>query len=110
MSHFQEDRPQVSSTGTNMGRIEQDSFTHHIREQVDDYLHEISERLRRASDRSLHYYQQAAHTARADGAMLTGVVVAGAIGFATAWLIFGRHAVSGDYVARRMSQSSERFF
>lgn len=110
MPYFQEDRPQVSSNGTNMDRIEQESLAHHIREQVDDYLHEISERLRRASDRSLHYYQQAAHTARADGAMLTGVVVAGAIGFATAWLIFGRHAVSGDYVARRMSKSSERFF
>ncbi|MFE1601114.1 hypothetical protein [Methylobacterium sp. ID0610] len=44
-----------------------------------------------------------------DGTTLAGWFVAGAIGFGLAWLMFGQRSVSGDYVARRMSASSDHY-
>lgn len=109
MSQFQEAQVQSSPDGPHAERGIRENIGGHARHQVGDYVHDISDRLRSVSDRGQHYYQQAAHAARADGAVLTGVLVAGALGFATAWLIFARHAVSGEYVARRMSESSEHY-
>ncbi|GJE43905.1 hypothetical protein [Methylobacterium soli] len=39
---------------------------------------------------------------------MTGFLIAGALGFGLAWLSFDQQSRSGDYVARRMSYSSER--
>jgi hypothetical protein len=44
-----------------------------------------------------------------DGATLGGLVVAGAVGFGLAWLLFGQHSRSADEMTRRMSQSSDRY-
>ncbi|ACL59687.1 hypothetical protein [Methylobacterium nodulans] len=44
-----------------------------------------------------------------DATMLAGWFVAGAIGFGLAWLMFGQRSITGDYVARRMSASSEPY-
>lgn len=88
-------------------RSDRENFAGRVRHQVGDYIHDISDGLNTVSERGQHSYQQAAHAAKADGAVLTGLVVGGAIGFATAWLIFARHAVSGEFVAQRMSRSSE---
>lgn len=108
MSQIQEVQSQPSSATGHAETSGREKLAGRVGHQIGDYVEDLSGHLRTASDRGQHYYRQAAHAARADGAVLTGIVVAGAIGFATAWLIFARHAVSGEYVARRMSASSER--
>jgi hypothetical protein len=45
-----------------------------------------------------------------DNATMTGWLVAGAVGFGLAWLIFGQRSYSGDYIPRRMSASSDRYY
>jgi len=40
---------------------------------------------------------------------MTGLLVAGAMGFGLGWLVFGQHSHSGDHVAKGMSRSSERY-
>lgn len=76
--------------------------------------------LRRATGRASDAWDNAARYgsryyregSRAVGSMdtgtMTGLFIAGAIGFGLAWLVFGQHSFSSDYVARRMSASSER--
>jgi hypothetical protein len=69
-----------------------------------------SEVLDDVSGRGQRYLRQGSRAVGdLDSTTLSGFLIAGAIGFATAWLIFGRHSHSGDYVARRMSQSSDRY-
>lgn len=61
------------------------------------------------SKRGAHYYRQGSQAVgNVDSATMTGFLVAGAVGFGIAWLIFGQNSRSGSYVARRMSASSER--
>ncbi|MEA1833167.1 hypothetical protein U8607_13860 [Methylobacterium durans] len=61
------------------------------------------------SKRGARYYRQGSRAVgEVDGTTATGLLIAGAIGFGLAWLIFGQASRSGDYVARRMSSSSER--
>lgn len=43
-----------------------------------------------------------------DPAAVAALLAAGGVGFGLAWLIFGQHWHRTDYVARRMSHSSER--
>ena len=55
------------------------------------------------------YYRQGSRlVGDADSATLASLFIAGGIGFGIGWLVFGQHSRSGDYVARRMSHSSER--
>ena len=68
-----------------------------------------SEMLDDVSDRGQRYYRQGSRAVGdLDSTTLSGFLIAGAIGFGAAWLIFGHHSRSGEYVARRMSQSSDR--
>jgi hypothetical protein len=60
------------------------------------------------SKRGTHYYRQGSQAmGNVDSATMTGWLVAGAVGFGLAWLIFGQRSYSDD-VARGMSRSSER--
>ena len=69
-----------------------------------------SEMLGDVSDRGQRYYRQGSQAVgNLDSTTLSGLFIAGAIGFGIAWLIFGRHSVLGEYVARGMSQSSDRY-
>ncbi|MGY2049379.1 hypothetical protein [Methylobacterium sp. JK268] len=62
------------------------------------------------SQRGSHYVRRGREAVgEVDATTLTGWFVAGAIGFGLAWLMFGQRSVSGDDVARRMSQSSDRY-
>jgi hypothetical protein len=44
-----------------------------------------------------------------DPATVTGWLVAGAVGFGLAWLLFGPHTRPENNMTRRMSQSSDRY-
>jgi hypothetical protein len=60
-----------------------------------------------AYEQGERYYRQGSQAlGNVDGTTLTGWMVAGAIGFGLAWLMFGPHSRSGDYMTRRMSESS----
>lgn len=43
-----------------------------------------------------------------DSSTMTALFIAGALGFGLGWLAFGQRSDSGDYVATRVSWSSER--
>ena len=61
-----------------------------------------------AYEQGRRYYRQGSRAVgHVDSATVTGWLVAGAVGFGLAWLIFGHRSV--DYVAARMSESSERY-
>jgi len=60
-----------------------------------------------ASEYGSRYYRQATR-AVSDTDTMTGLFIAGALGFGLGWLVFGQHSFSSDYVARRMSASSDR--
>jgi hypothetical protein len=57
---------------------------------------------------SRYYRQTTRAVSNMDSGTMMGLFIAGAIGFGLAWLVFGQHSFSSDYVARRMSASSER--
>jgi hypothetical protein len=62
-----------------------------------------------AYDQGRRYLQQGRQAVGdLDGVTLTGLFVAGAIGFGVAWLVFGHRSRYADDVAWRMSQSSDR--
>lgn len=62
-----------------------------------------------ATEYGSRYYRQGSRAvSNVDSGTVTGWLVAGAIGLGLGWLIFGQHSFSSDYVARRMSASSER--
>lgn len=61
------------------------------------------------SRRGADYYRQGSRAvSNADSATVASLFIAGAIGFGIGWLVFGQKSYSGDYVARRMSDSSDR--
>ncbi|MGH1591030.1 hypothetical protein ACRBEV_25015 [Methylobacterium phyllosphaerae] len=62
-----------------------------------------------ASEYGSRYYRQGSRAVSdMDNGTMTGLLIAGAIGFGLGWLIFGQQSRSGDYIPRRMSRSSER--
>lgn len=82
-----------------------------LSDQVQSTMHDVaegaSELWDEAYEQGRRYYGQGRRAvADADSATLTGWLVAGAIGFGIAWLVFGHR--STDDVAERMSESSYR--
>jgi len=103
-----------AASGTQAGGRGQDAqggnFADQAQSAVRNTADRASERLDDISDRGQRYYRQGSRAlGDLDGTALSGFLLAGAIGFGIAWLIFGRHSLSGEYVARRMSQSSNRY-
>ncbi|MGH1570376.1 hypothetical protein ACRAWG_06525 [Methylobacterium sp. P31] len=92
--------------------LEDDRFAGRIGEHVRRALQDIlksPETLRQAILSGPHEHQLSRRVANGlDPAALTALFAAGGIGFGLAWLIFGQHWHRTDYVARRMSHSSER--
>lgn len=79
------------------------------RQALRDATDRASDAWDSASEYGSRYYRQGSRAVgNVDTATMTGFLVAGAIGFGLGWLVFGQHSYSGDYVARRMSRSSER--
>lgn len=60
-----------------------------------------------ASEYGSRYYRQATR-AVSDTDTVTGLFIAGTIGFGLGWLMFGQHSFSSNHVARRMSTSSDQ--
>ncbi|MHC2109224.1 hypothetical protein [Methylobacterium sp. CM6246] len=59
---------------------------------------------------SRHYRQGSRAVGNMDSGTMTGLFIAGAVGFGLGWLVFGQQSRSGDYIPRRMSASSERSY
>ncbi|MER2264347.1 hypothetical protein [Methylobacterium oxalidis] len=80
------------------------------RETLQDVGDRASDTWDDLSKRGAHYYRQGSRAVgEVDSVTATGFLIAGAIGFGLAWLIFGQTSRSGDYVARRMSSSSDPY-
>jgi hypothetical protein len=79
------------------------------RETLRDATSKASDAWDNASEYGSRYYRQGSRAiGDMDSGTMTGLFIAGAIGFGLGWLVFGQESRSGDYVARRMSASSER--
>jgi hypothetical protein len=62
-----------------------------------------------ASEYGSRYYRQGSRAVSdMDSGTMTGLFIAGTVGFALGWLVFGQQSRSGDYIPRRMSTSSDR--
>lgn len=62
-----------------------------------------------ASEYGSRYYRQSSRAVSdMDNGTMTGLFIAGTVGFALGWLVFGQHSFSSDHVARRMGASSDR--
>lgn len=82
-------------------------------DQAREALRTVSDRASETWDdvsrRGADYYRQGSRAiGDADSTTVVSLFIAGAIGFGIGWLVFGQQSYSGDYVARRMSDSSER--
>ncbi|MBX9934722.1 MAG: hypothetical protein K2Y56_24955 [Methylobacterium sp.] len=94
-------KPQASSGGS--------AIADQARETLRTATDRASETWDDVSKRGTDYYRQGSRlVGDADSATLASLFIAGGIGFGIGWLVFGQHSRSGDYVARRMSHSSER--
>ena len=79
-----------------------------VQGRMRDVAEGASELWHDAYEQGRRYYRQGSQAiGHVDSVTISGWVVAGAIGFGLAWLIFGQR--STDDVARRMSESSERY-
>lgn len=79
------------------------------RETLRDAAGRASDAWDDASRYGTRYYRQGSRAVTdMDSGTVTGLLIAGAIGFGLGWLVFGQQSYSGDYVARRMSRSSDR--
>jgi hypothetical protein len=91
------------SSGNDAGLADQ------ARSALRDATDRASEAWDSASDYGSRYYRQGTRAVgEVDATTMTGLVIAGAVGFGLAWLIFGQQSRSGSYVARGMSEGSER--
>ncbi len=81
------------------------------REALEGVTSRASDAWDEVSSRGAAYYRQGSRAmGEVDNATMTGWLVAGAVGFGLAWLIFGQRSYSGDYIPRRMSASSDRYY
>ncbi len=92
--------------GTQNGRSGAGSAS---RGSMDHLTDSASEMWDTAYDQGQRYYRRGSQAiGQLDGTTLTGLFVAGAVGFGLAWLLFGHQGRYADDVARRMSQSSDQ--
>lgn len=79
------------------------------RETLRDATDRAADAWDNASEYGSRYYRQGSRAVSdMDSGTMTGLFIAGAIGFGLGWLVFGQQSRSGDYIPRRMSTSSER--
>ncbi|KQP76724.1 hypothetical protein ASF41_02890 [Methylobacterium sp. Leaf111] len=81
--------------------------------QAKETLRSVSDRAPEMVDdlsrRGANYYRHGRRAvSNADTTTVASMFIAGTIGFGIGWLVFGQKSYSGDYVARRMSDSSDR--
>lgn len=81
--------------------------------QAKETLRSVSDRAPEMVDnlsrRGADYYRQGRlAVSNADTTTVASMFIAGTIGFGIGWLVFGQKSYSGDYVAQRMSDSSDR--
>lgn len=92
-----------SSSGGGAGVADQ------AKETLRDATSRASDAWDNASEYGSRYYRQGSRAVSdMDTGTMTGLFIAGAIGFGLGWLVFGQQSRSGDYIPRRMSESSER--
>jgi hypothetical protein len=85
------------------------SFTDQAQSAMRGAADTASEMWDDAYEQGERYYRQGSQAlSNVDGPTVTGWMVAGAIGFGLAWLMFGPHSRSADDMTRRMSESSSR--
>jgi hypothetical protein len=104
-------RPAGGSSGASTGGSSGSSAG--MADQARDTLRSATDRASdawdSASEYGSRYYRQGSRAVSdMDSSTMTGLFVAGAIGFGLSWLIFGQQSRSGEYIPRRMSTSSER--
>jgi len=91
------------SSGSGGGMADQ------AKETVRDFADKASDTWDDMSKQGQRYYRQGSRAvSNLDQTSMTGLLIAGTIGFGLGWLIFGQGSFSDDSVARRMSRSSER--
>ncbi len=79
------------------------------RDAVRNVADRASDKLSDVPQRGADYYRQGRQAVgNVDVTTAVGLFIAGAVGFGIGWLVAGQQSRSGDYVARRMSYSSER--
>lgn len=79
------------------------------KEALRNVADQASDAFSDVSERGAAYYRQGSQAVgNVDSATMTGLFIAGAVGFGLGWLVFGQKSRSGDDVARRMSDSSDR--
>jgi ElaB/YqjD/DUF883 family membrane-anchored ribosome-binding protein len=108
------------STVTGQAKETLSAATDQVKDAVNTVSGQARETLRSVSDRApemvddlsrrgADYYRQGRRAvSNADSTTLASMFIAGTIGFGIGWLVFGQKSYSGDYVARRMSDSSDR--
>lgn len=80
------------------------------REAIQNVTDQASDAWDDVSKRGASYYRQGSRAVGdMDSSTMTGLLIAGAVGFGLGWLIFGQRSYSGDYIPRRMSASSDRY-
>ncbi|WP_162242613.1 hypothetical protein [Methylobacterium sp. Leaf88] len=85
------------------------TVTGQAKEALGNVTDRASETWDDVSKRGADYYRQGSRAvSNADSATVASLCIAGAIGFGIGWLVFRQKSYSGDYVARRMSDSSDR--
>jgi hypothetical protein len=79
------------------------------KEALRNVTDQASDAFSDVSERGADYYRRGSQAVGSvDSATMTGLFIAGAVGFGLGWLVFGQRPRSGDYVARGMSDSSDR--
>lgn len=111
MAASQTGTPSRTSSGNPPKRDPQNAQDAGLSDQVQGTVRDVaegaSELWDEAYEQGERYYRQGRRAIeRADSTTMMGWLVAGAVGFGIAWLMFGHRSV--DDVAERMSESSYR--